>query len=58
MINAPEVWAQAYTGQGVVAAVVIGYRVDSTHPDFQARSDHSAVVFRQWCIDDDGNGYA
>jgi subtilisin family serine protease len=56
MINAPEVWAKGYTGQGVIVAVV-DTGVDINHP---ALKDNIWVNTREVPnngIDDDGNGY-
>jgi subtilisin family serine protease len=56
LIKAPEVWAQNYTGQGVIVAV-LDTGVDRNHPDLNdniwVNSDEIAGNGR----DDDGNGY-
>jgi len=55
-INAPEAWAQGFTGQGITIAVVDS-GVDYTHPDL---ANNIWVNTREiWGngIDDDGNGY-
>lgn len=56
MINAPEVWAQGYTGQGIVVAVVDS-GVDYNHPDLAANIWVNAGEIPGNGIDDDGNGY-
>lgn len=55
-INAPEVWAQGYTGQGIVVAVV-DTGVDYTHPDLDNNIWTNAGEIEGNGIDDDGNGY-
>lgn len=55
-INAPEVWAQGYTGQNVIVAV-IDSGVDQTHPDLAANIWRNAGEIPDNGLDDDGNGY-
>lgn len=55
-INAPEAWAQGYTGQGVVVAVV-DTGVDLSHPDLFSQIWVNADEIAGNGIDDDGNGY-
>jgi subtilisin family serine protease len=55
-INAPEVWAQGFTGEGVVAAVV-DTGVDLTHPELVPRLWVNADEIPGNRRDDDGNGY-
>jgi subtilisin family serine protease len=55
-INAPESWAQGYTGQGVVVAV-IDTGVDVNHPDLMSQLWVNAGEISGNGIDDDGNGY-
>lgn len=55
-INAPEVWAQGFRGQGVVVAVV-DTGVDYTHPDLAGNIWTNADEIAGNGIDDDGNGY-
>lgn len=55
-INAPEVWAQGYTGEGIVVAVVDN-GVDYTHPDLDANIWVNSDEVAGNGIDDDGNGY-
>ncbi|WP_432810111.1 S8 family serine peptidase [Pantanalinema sp. GBBB05] len=55
-IQAPEVWAQGYTGQGVVVAVVDS-GVDITHTDLDANIWINSREIAGNGLDDDGNGY-
>lgn len=56
MINAPDVWQQDYTGQGVVVAV-IDTGVDYTHPDLDNNIWINADEIADDGVDNDGNGY-
>lgn len=56
LVNAPEVWAQGFTGEGVVVAVV-DTGVDYTHPDLDANIWVNSGEVAGNGIDDDGNGY-
>jgi hypothetical protein len=56
MINAPEVWAQNYTGQGIVVAV-LDSGVDRNHPDLFSNIWTNTRETPGNGIDDDGNGY-
>ncbi|MCA9178510.1 MAG: S8 family serine peptidase [Planctomycetales bacterium] len=55
-INAPEVWAQGYTGQGVTVAVV-DTGVDLEHSDLVSNLWVNAGEIAGNGIDDDHNGY-
>ena len=55
-INAPEAWAQGYTGQGVVVAVV-DTGVDMNHPDLVSQIWVNPGEIAGNGIDDDHNGY-
>ena len=55
-INAPEAWAQGYTGQGVVVAVV-DTGVQFSHPDLNSQIYINAGEIGGNGIDDDHNGY-
>jgi hypothetical protein len=56
MINAPEVWAKGYTGQGITVAVVDS-GVDYTHPDLDSNIWVNTREIPGNGIDDDGNGF-
>ncbi|MBW3585561.1 MAG: S8 family serine peptidase [Cyanobacteria bacterium 0813] len=56
VINAPEVWNQNITGNGIVVAVVDS-GVDYTHPDLDDNIWRNAGEIAGNGIDDDGNGY-
>ena len=55
-INAPEAWAQGYTGQGVVVAVV-DTGVQFNHPDLNSQIYINTGEIGGNGIDDDHNGY-
>lgn len=55
-VRAPEVWAQGYTGQGVVVAV-LDTGVDYNHVDLVDNIWVNADEIANNGIDDDGNGY-
>jgi subtilisin family serine protease len=55
-VNAPEAWAQGYTGQGVVVAVVDS-GVDYTHADLRNNIWVNAREVAGNGVDDDSNGY-
>ncbi|MBX9789553.1 MAG: S8 family serine peptidase [Pirellulales bacterium] len=55
-INAPEAWAQGYTGQGVIVAVV-DTGVDLDHPDLVSQIWVNPGEIAGNGLDDDHNGY-
>lgn len=56
VVNAPEAWAQGYTGKGVVVAV-IDSGVDWTHADLSPNLWLNSDEILGDGIDNDGNGY-
>jgi hypothetical protein len=56
VINAPEVWNENITGNGIVVAVVDS-GVDYTHPDLDGNIWQNAGEIAGNGIDDDRNGY-
>lgn len=56
LVNAPEVWAQGFSGQGVTVAV-LDTGVDYNHPDLQANLWQNLNEIPDNGIDDDLNGY-
>jgi subtilisin family serine protease/uncharacterized protein (DUF2141 family) len=55
-VKAPEVWAQSYTGEDIVVAV-IDTGVNLKHPDLQNNIWVNADEIPKNGLDDDGNGY-
>ncbi|MGD1911129.1 MAG: S8 family peptidase [Rivularia sp. (in: cyanobacteria)] len=55
-VNAPEAWAQGYTGEGVVVAV-LDTGVDYNHNDLNNNIWTNNGEIANNGIDDDGNGY-
>ncbi len=55
-VNAPEVWAQGYTGENITVAV-IDTGVDYTHGDLDENIWLNDGEIQGNGIDDDGNGY-
>ncbi|MDV3001938.1 MAG: hypothetical protein N5P05_003544 [Chroococcopsis gigantea SAG 12.99] len=56
LVNAPEVWAKGYTGQGVIVAV-LDTGVDRNHPDLAGNIWKNTREISGNGIDDDRNGY-
>lgn len=56
MVNAPEVWNQGYTGQGIVVAV-LDTGVDRNHPDLFSNIWTNPGEVAGDGIDNDNNGY-
>jgi Subtilase family/CARDB len=56
LINVPEVWAQGYTGQGIIVAV-LDTGVDRYHNDLSENIWHNEGEIADNGLDDDGNGY-
>ncbi|NJL20315.1 MAG: S8 family serine peptidase [Leptolyngbyaceae cyanobacterium SM1_3_5] len=56
LVNAPEVWAQGFSGQNVTVAV-LDTGVDYNHPDLQANLWQNLNEIPDNGIDDDRNGY-
>lgn len=56
MVNAPEVWAQGYAGDGIVVAVV-DTGVDYNHSDLDANIWVNSGEIARNGLDDDGNGF-
>ncbi|NEQ69842.1 MAG: S8 family serine peptidase [Symploca sp. SIO2D2] len=56
LVNAPEVWAQGFTGQGVTVAV-IDSGVDINHEDLRDNIWTNPGEIAGNGIDDDGNGF-
>lgn len=56
LVNAPEVWAKGYTGQGTVVAV-IDSGVDYAHPDLDSNIWLNTDEVAGNGIDDDRNGF-
>jgi subtilisin len=56
LVQAPEVWAQGFTGQGVTIAV-IDDGVDYTHPALRDNIWENVREIARNGIDDDGNGF-
>ncbi|MCT7995586.1 S8 family serine peptidase [Laspinema olomoucense] len=56
MVNAPAVWNQGYTGEGVIVAVIDGY-LDYTHPQLAGSIWTNSDEINGNGIDDDANGF-
>jgi subtilisin family serine protease len=56
VVQAPEVWAQGYTGQGITIAI-IDDGVDYTHPDLRNNIWNNSKEIANNGIDDDRNGF-
>lgn len=56
MIKAPEVWAQGYTGQGIIVAV-LDTGVDRNHSDLSSNIWQNDDEIADNGVDDDLNGF-